>query len=751
MSEPTIERYQFFIEGMHCASCVSRIEDELQKLDGVVGAEVNFGTSIATVRYVPVKVRPLQLRRAIESAGGYRALQLDRTTTALELEETHRADELHQLQRRLIVSGILSVVILAGSLPMHWPMLAPMLAPLWLHAVLGLLATPVQFWGGWPFYRGAWTTLARGGADMNLLVVLGTTAAYLYSAVATILPGWFVQLGLAPTVYFESSALIVTFILLGRWIELRAKGAAQEAVRGLLRLQPRTALVVREERELEIPIEELRRGDEIVVRPGERLPVDGVVTHGHSWVDESMATGEATPVEKFTGTKVLSATLNSRGRITVRATRVGAETFLSQMIQLVQSAQASKPPAQRVADRIAAIFVPVVVGVAAATGVAWWAWGPAPSWSYALINMMAVLLIACPCAVGLATPMAIIVGVGRAARQGILIKEASVIERLARATTIIFDKTGTLSQGRPTVTDVVSRDGLSAEEVLRLAGSAERGSEHPYGVAIVQQATAKQLILATPDQFQALPGLGVKATVQGEQLLIGSPLLMAREAIDIRGWQRELDTWSQDGKTILVVTANRIPQGMLALTDGLKPETPAVVQQLRRAGLQVVMATGDRRATAETVAKPLGITEVIADALPEDKVRVIRERQQRGERVVFVGDGINDAPALAAADVGIALASGTDVALAAGGIVLMRSDLRQLSACLTLSRRILRTIRQNLLLAFCYNSLAIPIAAGALYPVTGWLLSPVLAGAAMALSSVSVVGNALRLRRWTAS
>jgi Cu+-exporting ATPase len=612
--------------------------------------------------------------------------------------------------------------------------------------VLWILDTPVQFWIGWQFYQGAWGALRHGSANMNTLIAVGTSAAYLFSVAATLFPAFFRAGGIEPQVYFDTSAMIIVLILFGRWLEARAKGRASEAIRKLAELQPKTARVIREGKELDLPIKEVKIGDTVVVRPGEKIPVDGIITRGHSSVDESMVTGESMPVAKAAGDEVIGATLNKTGSFAFDATRVGKGTVLAQIIQMVRDAQGRKAHIQRLADVIAGYFVPVVIGIALLTFLIWMLFGPQPRLTFALLNFVAVMIIACPCALGLATPTAILVGTGKGAEKGILIKGGESLETAHKLDVIVFDKTGTLTQGQPVVTDVFTEDGITRDELLRLAGSAEKASEHPLGEAIVRAAEEREIPLASSSHFQALEGQGVEAEVEGRGVLLGKARLMQDRGLDVASWQDREDRLADEGKTPIYAALGDRVLGLLAVSDALKQGSSQAIERLKAMGLEVVMLTGDNRKTAETIARQAGIQRVYPEVLPQDKVEVVRGLQAGGSRVAMVGDGINDAPALAQADVGIALGTGTDVAMEAADITLIKGDLEGVADAIQLSRRTIRTIKQNLFWAFFYNTAGIPIAAGILYPFFGILLSPIFAAVAMAFSSVSVVSNSLRLR-----
>ena len=741
------ERLVMPVTGMSCASCVAKVEDAIQGVDGVLRASVNLAHERATIDFVPGVATPEAIRRAVRDAG-YEPLAEEDATPDREAER--RAKELRDLRTRLIGSTLLSIPVLWGSLP-H--MGVQVWAPEFLHrwTVQFVLATPVQFWAGWRFYRGMWASLRHGSADMNTLIAVGTSAAYLYSVAATFAPQWFAGGGVMPAVYYETASIIIVFILLGRYLEARARGQTSEAIRHLLGLRPKTARVVRNGQDVDISIEEVVVGDVVVVRPGEKIPVDGVVLSGSSAVDESMITGESMPVDKGTGAQVIGATMNTTGVFRFRATKVGLDTALAQIIRLVEEAQGSKAPVQRLADRIAARFVPAVMGVAVVTAVVWYVFGPEPRATYALLNFVAVLIIACPCALGLATPTAILVGTGRGAEAGILIKGGEALEIAHRVTAVVLDKTGTLTRGTPSVTDVVPMNGYDEALLLRLVASAERGSEHPLGEAVVARARAAGLMLTEPTAFEAVPGHGIVATVEGHRIVAGNGALFARERIMLDGASASAGGLAADGKTPMLVAVDGRPAGVIGIADTLKPNSRDVVKAIKDLGIHVVMLTGDNRDTAQAIAREAGVDDVVAEVKPGEKAAQIAALQRENHVVAMVGDGINDAPALAKADLGIAIGAGTDVAIESAGIVLIGDDLRGVLTAIGLSRRTMRTIHQNLFWAFAYNVALIPVAAGALYPFTGTLLSPMLAALAMAMSSVTVVTNSLRLRSFRAA
>lgn len=737
------QRLDLSISGMHCAGCVGRIEKALRDLDGVQLAQVNVATEKATVYFDPAALHRHAISRKVEEIG-YTVSNAD-SDDPFDPERLARMAEIRDLSRKLAVSLAFSLPIMLGSMPALFPW-----TPAWLRQpyVLFLLASPVQFWVGWPFYRGTWAALKQKSADMSTLIALGTSAAYLYSAAVTVLPQAFSRLGIGTHVYFDTAVMILTLIILGRLLEARARGQTSEAIRNLMGLQARTARVWRGSETVDIPLRDVAIGDFVLVRPGEKVPVDGDITEGHSTLDESMLTGESLPLDKTAGDPVFGATLNKTGSFTMRATRVGRHTVLAQIVRLVEEAQGAKAPIQRLADQVAGMFVPAVMGVALLTFAAWLLWGPTPPMVFALLNFVAVLIIACPCALGLATPTAIRVGTGKGAELGILFKSSLALETAHQIQAVVLDKTGTVTQGQPSVTDTVTHNGFTESEVLRLAASAEQASEHPVAQAIVAAARADGLELETACDAEAIPGQGMSAVVGAQSLLIGNHALMRHADIPLGKLEEIADRLAGDGKTPVFVALNRRAAGILAVADILKPHAREAVVALRQLGLEVLMLTGDHRRSAQVVACQLGIDTVLAEVMPDQKAAQVKQLQAQGKRVAVVGDGINDAPALAQADVGIAIGSGTDVALAAADVTLITGDVRGVVTAMQLSRRTMRTIRQNLFWAFIYNLLGIPVAAGILYPVFGVSLNPALAAAAMAMSSVSVVCNSLRLRRF---
>jgi Cu+-exporting ATPase len=766
------------IEGMTCASCVNRIERYVRKVEGVEQANVNLATERATV-VAATQVTAERIIAAVSAAGYEARLIVDPTPTAPPSAEAtpeapgavteveHRVDaevapaggetsyqqrHLADTRRRLIVSTILTIPILLGLASMTVaPFLPSFLAEPWL---LLALATPVQSYGGWPFYKGAWKVARHRSTDMNTLIAVGTSAAYFYSLAAILAPGFFQAAGLAAEgdlpLYFDTSSAIVVLILLGRFLEARARSHTSDAIKKLIGLQPRTARVVREGVESDAPIESVVVGDVLLVRPGEKVAVDGVVLDGRSAVDESMITGEPIPVTKRPGEEVIGGTLNTNGSFRFSATRVGRDTVLAQIVRLVQDAQGSKAPIQRLADAVTGWFVPAVLLIAAGTFVAWMALGPEPAFNLALLSAVAVLIIACPCALGLATPTSIMVGTGKGAENGVLFRNAEALERLQQVRIVVLDKTGTLTEGKPRVTDIVAAPGaLPEDELLRLIAAAERESEHPLGEAVVRFARVERsLDLPPATAFVAAAGQGIAATIDGHAVLAGRAGHLEASGVDVAPLRPAADDLARSGKTPVFAAIDGRAAAVVAIADTLKPGSADAVRELQRTGLSVVMLTGDTETTAAAIARQAGIERVLADVRPDEKQAQIRRLQAGGSLVAMVGDGINDAPALAQADVGVAIGTGTDVAIESAAVTLMSGDLRGLVTAIALSRATMRNIRQNLFWAFAYNVALIPLAAGVLYPVTGALLDPIVAAAAMALSSVTVVSNALRLRRF---
>jgi Cu+-exporting ATPase len=743
-----MERITVPVRGMSCASCVEKVQTALRNVPGVVKADVNFATEKATVEYVPGQVTTRDLAKAVHEAG-YELLEPTEGTDVVEQERQVREAELKRLKQRFIVGLVLVVpVFLLANLHMIGLSHLVALSGQTNFIIQLILQTPVQFWVGWQFYRGAWAAARHKTTDMNTLIAVGTSAAYLYSIAATFFPSLFAAKGLAAAVYFDTAGAIIVLILLGRLLEARAKGQTSEAIKKLIGLQPKTAIVIRDGKEQQIPVADVQIDDLIMVRPGERIPVDGVVLEGYSAVDESMVTGESIPVEKQAGAEVIGATINKTGSFKFRATKVGKETMLAQIIRMVEEAQGSKPPIARLADTIASYFVPAVIGAAVITFVIWYFFGPEPALTYAVLNFVAVMIIACPCAMGLATPTSIMVGTGKGAEQGVLIRGGEALETAHKLDAIILDKTGTITKGDPSVTDIVATDGYQTAEILRLAASAERGSEHPLGEAIVQRAREQELKLEDPADFKAIPGQGIEATIGRQRVLLGNMKLMQEKGVPLDKIKEKDTSFSEKGQTPMFMAVDGKPAGIIAVADTLKSDSAAAIDALHRLGLEVIMVTGDNKRTADAIAKEIGIDRVLAEVLPHVKAGEVKKLQAEGKRVGMVGDGINDAPALAQADVGIAIGTGTDVAIESSDITLIGGELRGVVTAIALSKATIRNIKQNLFWAFAYNTILIPVAAGVLFPFFGILLNPIFAAGAMGLSSVTVVSNALRLRRF---
>lgn len=747
------EKVTLSIGGMTCASCVHHVESALSSVDGVSHGTVNLATERATVEYTPGVAGLAELRHAVEDAG----YSVERVVGD-DGDDVATPRDLLVLKRKFVVSLVVAGVIMVM---MFTPILDG-LSRFGLQFILFVMATPVQFWAGRQFYVGAWGALKHRTSNMNTLIAVGTSVAYLYSVGVTFLGHTSFFEDHPTEAYFDTSTAIIGLVLLGRFLEVRAKSDASGAIKALMGRQPKTARVSRDGQDVDIPIEDLVVGDLVVVRPGERITVDGEVVDGASPVDESMLTGESVPLQKSPGDDVFGATLNTTGGITFRATKVGRDTMLAQIIRLVEDAQGSKAPIQRLADVVSSYFVPTVIGLAACVFVVWLVIGPAPSSVYAVLAAVAVLIIACPCAMGLATPTAIMVGTAKGAEHGILIRNAEALERAHKVQVIVLDKTGTLTTGKPSVTDMVAHH-MSENELLGLAASVERRSEHPLGQAILQAAQEKRVALHETDGFEAIPGLGVEADVNGTRVVLGNLALMQRLGLDLNGLDSSAVDLSLQGKTPIFVATNGDVKGIIAVADVLRPESREAVRRIRDQGLEVVMLTGDNRRTAETIAALAGIDQVVAETLPGDKAEVLRSLQAEGKTVAMVGDGINDAPALTLADVGIAIGTGTDVAMEASDITLVRGDLFGVAAAISLSKSTMRTIKQNLFWAFAYNVALIPIAAGVLYPIFNGsgvpdllepvlgefgFLNPILAAGAMAISSVTVITNSLRLKRF---
>ena len=741
------------IGGMTCAACVMHVENALKEADGVLSASVNLATERASVEYVPGLAGISELRHSVEDAGYSVAGVVGDPN-----DDAATPKDVRTLRNRMAFSVAIAAVIMAL---MAIPNAAD-LFPFRMDFVLLALATPVQFWAGRGFYASAWSAARHLTSNMNTLIAVGTSVAYLYSLVVTFFGGAAFFEGRATDTYFDTSSAIIGLVLLGKFLEARAKSRASNAIRALMDLQPKTARVVRDGQDVDIPIEDIVVGDVIVVRPGEKVAVDGIVESGASSLDESMLTGESVPVDKGRGGEVYGGTLNGSGSFTFSATRVGRDTMLSNIVRLVEEAQGSKAPIQRMADLVSAYFVPSVIGVSALVFLVWLVFGPEPSYVTAILTAVAVLIIACPCAMGLATPAAIMVGIGKGAEYGVLIRGAQALESAHKVEVVVLDKTGTLTKARPEVTDIYAPDG-DESGLLTLAAAAERRSEHPLGIAVVESAAERGLTLEDATEFKAAPGAGIRARVNGTGLVIGNLGMMRRDGIRLNGMDVEADGFATQGKTPMYVAVDGDALGVLAVADGLKPESAEVLSTLKGQGVEVVMLTGDNERTARAIAEQVGIERVVSEVLPSDKADVIRSLQAEGKRVAMVGDGVNDAPALAQADVGVAIGTGSDVSIEAADVTLVGGDLRGVSTLISLSRATMRVIRQNLFWAFAYNVALIPVAAGILYPLFAsggtpealrpilgehGFLNPVLAAGAMAFSSVSVITNSLRLKRF---
>ncbi|MFL4996149.1 MAG: heavy metal translocating P-type ATPase [Microvirga sp.] len=750
--EPFENTIELKIDGMTCASCVNRVEKALGRVPGVENASVNLATERASIRYLGNADIVDRLIGAVEQTG-YEAKPVQRVDGQADGEREARATEIAGLWRSVLIAAILTLPVFALEMGSHF---IPAVHD-WVMGTLGhsnswylqfALTTLVLFGPGLRFFRKGVPALLRASPDMNSLVVLGTSAAYAYSVVATFLPGLLPE-GM-DNVYYEAAAVIVTLILLGRYLEAKAKGRTSEAIKRLVGLQAKTARVVRSGEAQEIPLDQVLAGDLVQVRPGERIPVDGEVVEGSSFVDESMITGEPVPVQKSQGREVVGGTINRTGSFTFRATRIGADTVLAQIIRMVEQAQGSKLPIQALVDKVTAWFVPAVMAAAFLTFLVWLVLGPDPALTFALVNAVAVLIIACPCAMGLATPTSIMVGTGRAAELGVLFRQGEALQSLKEVGVVALDKTGTLTQGRPELTDFVAASGFSEAETLRLVAAVETRSEHPIAQAIAAAAERRGLDLPSTDSFEAVPGFGVSAMVEGRKVDVGADRFMTKLGLTVSTFADSAARLGAEGKSPLYAAIDGKLAAIVAVADPIKPSTPEAVAALHALGLKVAMITGDNRKTAEAIAKRIGIDEVAAEVLPDGKVAVVKRLRQSHGKIAFVGDGINDAPALAEADIGIAIGTGTDIAIESADVVLMSGDVRGVVNAIALSKATIRNIQQNLFWAFAYNVLLIPVAAGVLYPVNGTLLSPIFAAGAMTLSSVFVLGNALRLRRFKA-
>ncbi len=741
LSESKFTKKSFPIIGMHCVSCAKLIERKLTKTPGVISASVNYGSEQATVEH-DHEVTDVILEKAVADTGYKAVLGSNEAEKSVDdVKEEAKKAELTDLKTKVFVSAILSTIVFLGSFPEWFGFLPDAFNNLYL---LLILSIPVQFWAGKSFYQATWSGLRNRTASMDTLIAVGTTAAYVYSAFITLLPNVAEMIGLPMTMYFDTAAVIITLILLGRYLEAKAKAHTSDAIKKLLGLQAKTARVIRDGQEIDIPIEQVQLGDLIRVRPGEKVPVDGVITEGTSSIDESMVTGESIPVEKIKGDTVIGSTLNKTGSFIFKATRVGSDTMLSQIVHMVSEAQSSRAPLQRLADRVSSYFVPAVLILAVITFVVWYVFGDFPG---AFANMIAVLVIACPCALGLATPTAIMVGTGKGAEKGILIKDAESLEIANKVRSVVFDKTGTLTQGKPEVTDIIGD-----EQTLKIAASLEQGSEHSLAEAIVAGAKEKNIKLTKSSGFKAISGFGIEAKLGTKKYYLGNRKLMDQQKISYKNYEDKISELESEGKTVMLLALSDRRKsngliGMIAVADTLKPTAKETVELLKKRHIDVWMITGDNSRTAKAVAHLAGIENVLAEVLPEQKAQKIKElKSTTGKHVAFAGDGINDAPALASADVGIAMGTGTDVAIESAGITLLNKDLRSVVSAIELSKSTVSVIKQNLVWAFGYNVILIPVAMGVLFPFFGVLLNPALAAFAMAASSISVVGNSLRLK-----
>ena len=746
-----MENTTFKLRGMSCASCAKTIETAIRSVPGVTQSNVNFATEQASVTYNSNQTNIATIQEAVDAAGySAQPISADVLAPTDDADRREQRRESRQLLRKIWFSAIVSIILVMGSfsamtgLPISF-------IPMWLHnSWLQLaLTTPVLAWAGSAFFINAWKAVKRHTATMDTLVAIGIGSAYAYSLFPTLFPGWFTAQGIAPDVYYEAVVVIITLILLGRLLENNAKGQTSEAIRKLIGLQAKTARVMRNGRETDIPIADVMLNDIILVRPGEKIPVDGKVVEGRSTIDEAMVTGESLPVKKQVGDEVIGATINKTGSFKFQATRIGKDTFLAQIVKLVQQAQGSKAPIQRLADQVTGWFVPVVIAIAIATFILWYNLMGSPT--LALITTVGVLIIACPCALGLATPTSIMVGTGKGAEHGILIKDAASLEQAHKLQTIVLDKTGTITEGKPTVTDFVTLSGADRPDLklLSLVAAVERNSEHPLAEAAVQYAQRQGAAPIDCQEFVAIVGNGVQGIVSNQRVQIGTQRWMNELGIETNALQPPGERLENAGKTVVWLAVDGQIMAIMAIADAVKLSSVNAIRSLQKLGLEVVMLTGDNQRTADVIAREVGIQRVIAEVRPDQKVAQIQAIQAEGKRVAMVGDGINDAPALAQADVGLAIGTGTDVAIAASDITLISGDLNGIVTAIQLSHATMRNIQQNLFFAFIYNALGIPIAAGILYPIFGWLLNPMIAGAAMALSSVSVVTNALRLKNFT--
>lgn len=754
------------IRGMHCNSCVSQIERELAKTPGVITASIDLATEAAIIKYVPSETNLTNIKKVIERLG-YQTFDSSKLAPSsndeplakspntgndqVDENQQAREKEYKSLMNKFIFAAVISVPVMIFSypdflrLPEEFQRGTDLLYWIWFS--MGVVTIPVMFWAGSHFYTGMWAALKNRSANMHTLIAVGITAAWLYSTVAVLFPQIFPTQALAE-VFYDVSAVVVALVNLGLALEIKAKGRSSEAIKKLMGLQAKTARVVRDGKEIDVPVEEVVLDDIIVVRPGEKIPVDGEIVEGSSAVDESMITGESIPTEKHTGDEVIGATINKTGSFKFKATKIGKDTALSQIVQMVEDAQSSKPPIQKIVDKVSGYFVPTVIILATLSFMAWYIIGPAPALIYALVVAVTVLIIACPCALGLATPISLMVGIGKGAENGILIRSGEALETAQKLDTIVLDKTGTITEGQPSLTDIVTTNSFKEDEILILSASVERASEHPLGEAIITAADEKNMTLFEPENFNAIPGHGVEADVNGQNILLGNIKMMRDNNINVHGLEDESARLADEGNTPMFVAIDSKAAGIVAVADIVKSDSKEAITQLKKMGLQVVMITGDNLRTANAIARQVGVDRVFAEVLPEDKALNVQKLQNEGNIVAMVGDGINDAPALAQADIGLAIGTGTDVAIEASDITLIKGSLKGVVLAIQLSKATMRNIKQNLVGAFAYNTAGLPIAAGLLYPLFGILLSPLLAAAAMAFSSVTVVTNANRLRKF---
>jgi len=736
-----VEKVSLKIRGMTCASCVTKIENALRDSPGVIRADVSLGSNSANIEYLPAMTDLESLQKIIESTG----YKVDHEKP-FSKEEDIKLKEYKILFRKFIVAAVISLPVVIVSYPQFFPVLKDMdmnsLRVLWIGA--SILTVPVLIYSGNNFFKGAIAAFKHRSADMNTLIALGTGMAWLFSTIVVLFPDIFPENAREP--YFDVVSVVIGLVVLGQALELRAKGRTSEAIKKLMGLQAKTARVIRNGKEIDIPIEEVLVGDVIIVRPGEKIPVDGVVVEGHSSVDESMLTGEPLPVEKREGDEVIGGTINKTGAFKFKATKVGKDTALAQIIKMVQDAQGSKAPIQKLADTVSGYFVPIVMVIAVVSFVLWYDFGPEPRIIFALLGAVTTLIVACPCALGLATPTSLMIGIGKAAENGILIRNGEAIQIASMLDTIVLDKTGTITIGKPTLTDIINAEGFKEEDIIRFAASLEKNSEHPLAEAIVEGAKSRNIALSDPEDFKAVPGHGVEGIVDGHKINLGNKKFMDMIGVNIDTVEQYSHRLASEGKTPMFIAVDNKPAGIIAVSDPLKEDSVDAIQHLKKLGIEVIMITGDNKKTAEAIAKRVGIERVLAEVLPEDKAREVKNLQLEGRKVAFVGDGINDAPALAQADVGMAIGTGTDVAIEASDITLIKGSLLGIASAFNISKSTMRNVKENLFGAFFYNTALIPVAAGILYPIWGITMNPIFAGAAMAMSSVTVVSNANRLR-----